>query len=266
MRVALGVEYDGSAFSGWQSQTHCVTIQDMLERALSVVADRAIATVCAGRTDSGVHALMQVVHFDVDIVRPESAWVRGTNANLPPSVAVTWAREVSADFHARFSAMGRRYRYLLLNHPVRPAVDHGKMGWHHIPLDVEAMRQAAAALIGEHDFSAFRSSECQARSPVRTLRRLEIYRQDDLIIFDFEANAFLHHMVRNLVGALVYIGNGRWPPEAMAALLAGRDRSKGAPTFDAAGLYFVGADYDVRWSLPAVGRIMPVLPTRLPST
>ncbi|MDR2000679.1 MAG: tRNA pseudouridine(38-40) synthase TruA [Zoogloeaceae bacterium] len=265
MRIALGVEYDGSAFSGWQTQTHCVTVQDTLERALSAVADETIATVCAGRTDSGVHALMQVAHFDTSSLRPESAWVRGTNANLPPAVAVTWAKEVPNDFHARFSATGRRYRYLLLNHPVRPAVDHGKLGWHHAPLDVEAMRRAAAVLIGEHDFSAFRSSGCQAKSPVRVLRRLEICRQNDLIIFDFEANAFLHHMIRNIVGSLVYVGNGRWPPDAVATLLAGRDRSKGAPTFEAAGLYFVGADYDARWSLLSAGRIMPVSPTRLPS-
>jgi tRNA pseudouridine38-40 synthase len=257
MRIALGVEYDGSAFAGWQSQTHGITIQDTLERALSVVADWTITTICAGRTDSGVHAFAQVVHFDVEVVRPESAWVRGVNANLPPSVAVIWAREVPADFHARFSALERRYRYLLFNHPVRPVLEHGKVGWHHLPLNVEAMQQAAQALIGEHDFSAFRSSECQAKSPVRILRQLEICRQNNLIIFDFAANAFLHHMIRNLVGALVYVGNGRWLPDAVATLLASRDRSRGAPTFAAAGLYFVGPDYGARWSVPASRRIMP---------
>lgn len=264
MRIALGVEYDGSAFFGWQSQARGSTVQDALEKALSVVADRKVATICAGRTDTGVHALMQVVHFDVDVDRPDSAWVRGTNANLPPEVAVIWAKPVPADFHARFSAQGRRYRYLLLNHPVRSALQHRKVGWYHKPLDIQAMRLAAAALIGEHDFSAFRSSECQAKSPVRVLRKLEVSRQDDLIIFDLEANAFLHHMVRNIVGSLVYVGKGRWPPEVVGQVLAGRERAKGAPTFDAAGLYFVGADYDPRWSLPATGRIMPASPIRLP--
>lgn len=257
MRIALGIEFDGTSFAGWQSQTHRNAVQDVVERALSAVADRPVATVCAGRTDAGVHALMQVVHFDVDVLRPDSAWVRGTNANLPPSVAVVWARPVADDFHARYSALGRRYRYVLLNQPVRPALMHGKVGWHHLTLDVEAMRAAAAALVGEQDFSAFRSSECQAKSPVRTLRKLDISRQGDVIVFDLEANAFLHHMVRNLVGALVYVGNGRWAPGRVANVLAGRDRSKGAPTFDAAGLYFVGADYDARWSLPVAGRIMP---------
>jgi tRNA pseudouridine38-40 synthase len=257
VRLALGIEYDGTSFAGWQSQTHRNTVQDAIERALSTVADRPVATVCAGRTDAGVHALMQVVHFDVDVARPDSAWVRGTNANLPPTVAVTWARPVADDFHARYSALGRRYRYVLLNHPVRPALLQGKVGWHHLSLDVAAMRTSAAMLVGQHDFSAFRSSECQAKSPVRTLWQLDIDRQDDLIVFDLKANAFLHHMVRNLVGALVYVGNGRWTPDAVKTVLAGRDRSKGAPTFDAAGLYFVGADYDPRWSLPVAGRIMP---------
>lgn len=257
MRVALGIEYDGSSFAGWQTQLHANTVQDALEKALTSVADRPIATVCAGRTDAGVHAQMQVVHFDVDVPRPDSAWVRGTNTKLPPSVAVTWARPVADDFHARFSALRRRYRYLLLNHPVRSAILHGKVGWHHAPLDVASMRTAAASLLGEHDFSAFRSSECQAKSPIRTLRQLEISTQGDLIVFDLEANAFLHHMVRNLVGALVYVGNGRQSPLWIGELLAGRDRSKGAPTFDAAGLYLVGVDYEPRWSLPSVGRMMP---------
>lgn len=257
MRLALGIEYDGASFAGWQSQVHRNTVQDVLERALSAVADRPVATICAGRTDAGVHAMMQVVHFDVDVARPDSAWVRGTNAKLPPSVAVGWARPVADDFHARYSALGRRYRYVLLNHPVRPALLHGKVGWHHLSLDIDAMRAAAAMLVGEHDFSAFRSSECQAKSPIRTLWQLDVDRQDDLIVFDFKANAFLHHMVRNLVGALIYVGNGRMTPDAVGAVLAGRDRSKGAPTFAAAGLYFVGADYDPRWSLPVAGRIMP---------
>lgn len=257
MRFALGIEYDGALFAGWQTQLHANTVQDVLERALTAVADRPVATVCAGRTDAGVHAQMQVVHFDVEVSRPDSAWVRGTNTKLPPSVAVTWVRPVADDFHARFSALRRRYRYLLLNHPVRSALLHGKVGWYHVPLNVDLMRVAAASLLGEHDFSAFRSSECQAKSPIRTLRHLEISVQGDLIVFDLEANAFLHHMVRNLIGALVYVGNGRQSPRWIAELLASRDRSKGARTFDAAGLYLVGVDYEPRWSLPSAGRMMP---------
>lgn len=257
MRVALGVEYDGASFFGWQSQPHRNTVQDVLERALTVIAGVPVGTVCAGRTDAGVHASAQVVHFDTDVLRPDSAWVRGTNANLPPTVAVCWAKPVADDFHARFSASSRRYRYLLLNHPVRPALMHGKVGWHHAPLSVDAMRQAAGLLIGRHDFSAFRSSACQAKSPVRTVSQFDIVRQSDLIIFDVEANAFLHHMVRNLVGALVDVGKGRHSPAWVGELLASRDRSRGAPTFDAAGLYFVGVDYGSRWSLPSSGRMMP---------
>lgn len=257
MRIAIGVEYDGASFAGWQTQLHRNTVQDRLELALSTVAGHPVSTVCAGRTDTGVHALMQVVHFDVGVVRPDSAWVRGTNANLPPTIAVTWARTVPDDFHARFSAEGRRYRYLLLNHPVRSAVLHGKVGWHHVPLDIEMMSMASGYLMGEQDFSAFRSSECQAKSPVRTLRRLDVGVQGDMVVLDIEANAFLHHMVRNIVGALVYVGDGRRPAAWMGELLAGRDRSKGAPTFEAAGLYLAGVDYDSRWSLPTAGRMMP---------
>jgi tRNA pseudouridine38-40 synthase len=257
VRYALGVEYDGAAYFGWQTQLHADTVQDALERALSLVAGCAVKTTCAGRTDAGVHALMQVVHFDVEVSRPDSAWVRGTNANLPPHVSVTWARRVPENFHARFSALARHYRYLLLNHPVRPALLHGKVGWHHSPLDLDAMRVAANSLLGEHDFSAFRASECQAKSPVRTLRRLDIIVEGDLIVFDLEANAFLHHMVRNIVGALVYVGNGRQPPSWMDEILVGRDRAKAAPTFDSAGLYLSGVEYGPEWSLPSTGRMMP---------
>jgi tRNA pseudouridine38-40 synthase len=256
VRIALGLEYDGAPFTGWQSQPHGNTVQDVLERALSSVAGIPIRTFCAGRTDTGVHALAQVVHFDTDVVRPESAWVRGVNANLPAAVAVRWAHPVGDDFHARFSAQARSYRYLLLNRPVRQALMHGRAGWYHAPLDVEAMKVASNCLLGEHDFSAFRAAECQAKSPVKVMQQLSIVRQDDLIVFDLTANAFLHHMVRNLVGALVYVGNGRHGPEWIEALLVGRDRAKAAPTFDAAGLYLVGVDYGPDWPLPGSGYIM----------
>jgi tRNA pseudouridine38-40 synthase len=251
MRIALGLEYDGSAFCGWQSQAGGGSVQDALESALSVVADSPIRVACAGRTDAGVHALAQVVHFDTDAARPDTAWVRGVNAHLPPSIAVRWAQPVSSDFHARFSARGRRYRYLLLNRGERPGLMAGRVGWYHRPLDAQAMAQAAGLLLGEHDFSAFRAAECQAKSPVKTLRRAEVLRHGDLLVFDFEASAFLHHMVRNLVGALVYVGKGAHPPAWLGKLLAGRDRARAAPTFDASGLYFAGVDYDPVWKLRA---------------
>ncbi len=251
MRIALGLEYDGSTFCGWQSQVGGGAVQDALEAALCVVANGPIRVVCAGRTDAGVHALAQVVHFDTDAVRPDSAWVRGVNAHLPSSVAVRWAQPVAADFHARFSARGRRYRYVLLNRGQRPGLMAHRVGWYHRPLDADSMAQAASLVLGEHDFSAFRASECQAKSPVKTLRRAEVTRHGDQLVFDFEASAFLHHMVRNLVGALVYVGKGAHPPAWLGELLAGRDRARAAPTFEASGLYFAGVDYDPAWNLNA---------------
>lgn len=250
MRIALGVEYDGSRFCGWQTQPQGCAVQDALERALAEIAGTPVDTICAGRTDAGVHALAQVVHFDTGAERPESAWVRGVNALMPAACAVAWSRPVAEDFHARFSALSRTYRYLLLNRPVRPAAEHGRVGWFHLPLDVDRMRRAAKLLIGEHDFSAFRSSECQARSPVRTLARVDIERRGDYLVIDFQANAFLHHMVRNLVGCLVYVGKGKHRPEWVGEVLEGRDRSRGAPTFDASGLYLTRVEYDARWGLP----------------
>ena len=259
VRIALGVEYDGSAFAGWQSQPHGRTVQDALERALAMVAGEPIRTICAGRTDAGVHGLAQVIHFDTGAQRPDTAWVRGVNANLPAAVAVQWAVPVDAEFHARFSARGRTYRYLLLNRAVRPALNHGHIGWFHTPLDLDAMNTAAACLVGEHDFSAFRAAECQAKSPVKIVKNIAISRQDDVISFEITANAFLHHMVRNLVGSLVYVGKGRYPPAWLEEVLAGRDRARAAPTFDAAGLYFAGVEYEERWQLPRRGRIMAPL-------
>jgi len=243
MRVALGIEYDGSHFCGWQTQPSGCGVQDHLEAALGHIAGERIDTVCAGRTDAGVHALEQVVHFETTADRTLSAWVRGTNASAPAALAVLWAEAVNPDFHARYSAVARSYRYVLLNRAVRPALAAGRIGWFHLPLDVDRIRAAAQFLVGEHDFSAFRSSECQARSPVRNLHRVDIERKGDYVFFDFRANAFLHHMVRNLVGTLVYVGKGKHEPEWAADVLAGRDRSKAAPTFDAAGLYLTRVDY-----------------------
>lgn len=275
MRIALGLEYDGSGFCGWQSQVgrataagppqeSCVAplgggaqrrgliksaVQDAVEAALSMVADAPVRVVCAGRTDAGVHALAQVVHFDTEAVRPDTAWVRGVNAHLPASVAVRWAQPVPAEFHARFSARGRCYRYVLLNRAERPGLMARRVGWFHRPLDANLMREAAGLLLGEHDFSAFRAVECQAKSPVKTLRRADLARHGDMLVFDFEASAFLHHMVRNLVGTLVYVGKGAHPPAWTGELLAGRDRARAAPTFEACGLYFAGVDYDPVWQL-----------------
>ena len=258
-RLALGVEYDGSAFCGWQTQPSRCGVQDHLEAALEHIAGDAVETVCAGRTDAGVHALEQVVHLDPPASRPTSAWVRGVNASLPAGVAVLWAREVGDDFHARYSAVARRYRYVLLNHPVRPAIGHGRVGWFHLQLDVGRMREAARHLVGEHDYSAFRSSECQARSPVRRVSAIEIENRGAYTVFEFSANAFLHHMVRNLMGTLIYVGKGKHPPGWAREILLARDRAAAAPTFDAAGLYLAHVEYDPRWQLPHARALMPPL-------
>lgn len=251
MRIALGIEYDGSRFLGWQTQPGGGTVQDALELALATIAAQPVAVTCAGRTDRGVHALGQVVHFDTSAERPDSAWVRGVNAVLPDSVAVLWSRRVSSDFHARYSARARTYRYVLLNRTVRPALAARHAGWCHASLDVAAMRAAAMALCGEHDFSAFRSAECQASTPVRTLHSLAIEQRGERIDFVLRANAFLHHMVRNLVGTLVYVGRGRRPPEWVREVLASRERARAAPTFAAAGLYLEAVEYEANWELPA---------------
>ncbi|MFY8083166.1 MAG: tRNA pseudouridine(38-40) synthase TruA [Rubrivivax sp.] len=249
-RLALGVAYDGRRFHGWQSQPDRQTVQDHLESALARFADGPVTTVCAGRTDTGVHALQQVVHLDVPVQRDLFSWVRGTNRFLPPEIAVQWCCEVSADFHARNSARGRRYRYLLLESAVRPALEAGRCGWVFRPLDGQAMQHAAAHLLGEHDFSAFRAAACQALSPVKTLRQLDISRHGAYWRFDFEASAFLHHMVRNIMGCLVAVGTGSRPPAWMAEVLASRSRQAAAPTFAPDGLYFVGPRYDAAQGLP----------------
>ena len=250
MRIALGIEYNGASFRGWQIQPGGGTVQDVLQRALAQIAGMPVNVVCAGRTDAGVHATGQVVHFDTPLDRPLTAWVRGVNTFLPESVAVRWAQPVEPEFHARFSAYARRYRYLLLNRSQRPGVQCGRVGWCHQALDEVRMQAAAEMLLGEHDFSSFRAAECQAKSPRKTMQLARVRQVGELIVFDFEANAFLHHMVRNLVGSLVYIGQGREPVTWMQTLLEVRDRRAAAPTFAAEGLYLVGVRYEGHWALP----------------
>ena len=261
MRFALGVEYDGSHYSGWQIQPDMPSVQAALQAALSEITGEHVATTAAGRTDAGVHALEQVVHFDSMAKRPLSAWVRGVNALLPKDIAVLWAHPVPDEFHARFSAQARSYRYVLVNRPVRSALQHGKAGWFYAPLDIDAMRVAAGQLLGEHDFSAFRAAECQAKTPVKNLARLDIHRHDDIIIFELAANAFLHHMVRNIVGCLVYVGKGKHPPAWLREVLQGRDRKFAAPTFMPDGLYLKQISYDPKWGLPQ-GTMPPCLATK----
>jgi tRNA pseudouridine38-40 synthase len=260
MRIALGLEYCGIAYAGWQSQRDGSGVQDALERAIAAIAGADIRTIAAGRTDAGVHATMQVVHFDTDAPRPGTAWVRGVNAHLPSDIAVLWARPVAREFHARYAASARRYTYVLQGGAVRPALLAGRVGWYHRPLDVAAMTEAGSALVGTHDFSAFRAAECQAKSPSRTLHGLAIAASGEHIRFDFCANAFLHHMIRNIVGALVYVGAGKHPPSWIGELLECRDRTRAAPTFAPDGLYFTGVDYAEQWDLPPSRR-----PVVLPS-
>lgn len=258
MRFALGLEYDGNRFSGWQTQpsSHGVTtLQDCLERALSVIADAPIEAVCAGRTDAGVHALQQTVHFDTVAQRPLHAWLRGVNGHLPESMAVRWVHPVGSHFHARHSAFARRYTYVLISQAVRPVLAAQQTGWTHLPLSLDAMQKAAQMLVGEHDFSTFRASECQAKSPVRSVHSLQIEQRGQAFFITVTANAFLHHMVRNMMGALVYVGSGRWSLAQFAAAFAAQDRQQGAPTFAAAGLYFCGALYPAEHCIPAPIRV-----------
>lgn len=260
MRLALGVAYRGQAYHGWQSQPDGCTVQDVLEKALAAFADVPVGTVCAGRTDTGVHALNQVVHIDAPVERDLSSWVRGTNRYLPADVAVQWCQPVAAAFHARNSARGRRYRFVLLESAVRPALEHGLVGWMFRPLDGDAMRAAAAVLVGEHDFSSFRAAHCQSPTPVKTLHDITIIKHGAYWRFDFDANAFLYHMVRNIMGCLVAVGTGRERPGWMAEVLAARSRTVAAPTFPADGLYFVGPYYDVAHGLPMHTPAMDWLP------
>lgn len=254
MRVALGLEYDGRQFCGWQSQPGGCGVQDALEVALQGMAGHAAKVTAAGRTDAGVHALSQVVHFDTVTARPLSAWVRGVNANMPAAVRVLWAKVVADDFHARFDAFQRSYQYLLLNSPVAPAVMATKAGWFHQPLDVESMQQAIQYFLGQHDFSAFRAAECQAKSPIKLMHQASLRAVGDYLLFDFCGSAFLHHQVRNMVGALVYVGKGNHAPHFIQELLQGRDRKLAPPTFAPDGLYLTGVGYLEKWQLPSTQR------------
>lgn len=250
MRLALAVSYNGQSYEGWQSQPSRNTVQDKLEAALAQFTQQRVSTLCAGRTDAGVHGLAQVVHFDTQVQRPIASWVRGVNALLPKDIAVQWAHEVPDSFHCRASAIARRYVYSLLESPVRPSVELGRVGWVFRPLDLATMQQAAQYLLGEHDFSSFRAAQCQAMSPIKILRRLEISRRGAYWRFEFEANAFLHHMIRNLMGCLIAVGKGEKPPEWIQDVLAARNRNAAAPTFSPDGLYFMGPVYPEQWGLP----------------
>lgn len=280
-RVALGVSYRGTRYHGWQSQLGGGTIQDALEAALSRFAVQTVRVTCAGRTDAGVHGLNQVVHLDTPLSRDPFSWVRGTNTYLPADIAVQWAVPVSDLFHARNSAIGRRYSYVLLQSPVRPSIEAGQVGWVFRPLQLQAMRDAAQYLIGQHDFSSFRSSQCQAHSPVRLLRSIHIHpcqpsmgasagvpwaEQGDALYwrFDFEGQAFLHHMVRNIMGCLIAVGTGQYPAEWVQEVLKAKNRAIAAPTFPPDGLYFLGPDYGPDFALPtntsAMGWLPPISP------
>ena len=250
VRLALGVSYNGRAYQGWQSQPSGQTVQDQIEAALSKLAAEKIGILCAGRTDTGVHALMQVIHFDTRAQRLPFSWVRGTNAHLPRDIAVEWAVEVPARFHCRASALARRYTYVVVESSVRPSVDAGRVGWVMRPLAMEPMQQACGYLAGEHDFTSFRAAACQALSAVKKLLPIAISRRGAYWRFEFEANAFLHHMIRNIMGCLISIGQGKRPPEWMQEVLAARSREVAARTFSPDGLYFMGPRYDPQWGLP----------------
>ena len=260
-RIALGIEYDGRPFCGWQSQAERCGVQDALERAIAALAGVPVTLNAAGRTDQGVHASLQVAHFETEARRPLTAWVRGVNAELPAAIAVKWAREVVPEFHARFSARRRSYHYLLVNRPQRPGLLAGRVGWCHRPLDPQRMQQAAQCLLGVHDFSAFRSAQCQAKSPVKNLQRVAIGADEALLTFEFVADAFLQHMVRNIIGALVLVGHGAQRPEWVADILAARDRAHAAPTFMPDGLYLSGIEYDPRFGLPDTASRHPWTPS-----
>ncbi len=250
MRIAIGLEYEGTAYSGFQAQPEGKTVADCLNAAISQVANEPIECICAGRTDAGVHARGQVIHFDTHAIRTEHAWLMGVNRYLPPDIAIQWVKFVPIEFHARFDATARRYHYRILNKPVRPGLEARFLTWHYVHLDAERMHEAAQLLVGEHDFSAFRGSDCQAKSPVKTVHYISVVRNKDIICLDIKANAFLYHMVRNIVGTLYKIGEGRQPVEWMSAVLEGRDRAKAGETAPAKGLTLLEITYPEVYNLP----------------
>jgi tRNA pseudouridine38-40 synthase len=250
MRFALGLEYDGGGFLGWQIQNQGPTVQACVEQALSKVADHEVRVFCCGRTDTGVHARCQVAHFDTSAIRSERSWLLGVNSELPAGIAVLWIRRVDEDFHARFTAYSRSYQYLILNRQVRPALEAGKVSWFRKPLDAVSMHESAQVLVGEHDFSAFRAAGCQATHAVRTIHQISVRRLGDRVVLDVTANGFLYHMVRNIAGNLLVIGNGGQTGAWLNAVLSGRDRTLAAPTAPGQGLYFMGARYPQRYELP----------------
>ncbi|MGI2170495.1 tRNA pseudouridine(38-40) synthase TruA [Shewanella sp. MF05960] len=250
MRVALGIEYDGSGFFGWQRQADVDSVQAQLEKALTYVANEPIEVFCAGRTDSGVHGTGQVVHFDTTADRPLTAWTLGINANLPDSIAVRWAKEVDDSFHARFSATARRYRYVIYNHQLRPGILRSGVSHYHGDIDETLMHQAAQLLLGEHDFTSFRAVQCQSNTPFRNVHKVNVTRQGMYVMVDIQANAFLHHMVRNIVGSLLEIGLGNQPINWISELLALKDRNQAAATAKPNGLYLVDVTYPEQYQIP----------------
>lgn len=260
MRIALGIEYNGTGYFGWQRQREVNSIQGELERALAKVANEPIETFCAGRTDAGVNATGQVIHFDTNAVRDMRGWIMGVNANLPDDIAVRWAQQVTDDFHARFSATARRYRYIIYNRKFRPAILGTGLSHYHQDLDVDLMRQAAPYLLGEQDFTSFRAIQCQSNTPFRNVMHLDIQRFGDYLVLDIKANAFLHHMVRNITGSLLEVGMGRQQPQWIKQLLDAKDRTLAAATAKAEGLYLVGVDYPAQFNIPQ----LPLGPLFLP--
>ncbi|MCB5160418.1 tRNA pseudouridine(38-40) synthase TruA [Marinomonas algarum] len=260
-KIALVIEYDGSNYKGWQAQKYDVpSVQENLEKALSVVADHPVSVVCAGRTDSGVHACAQVVHFETHVKRHERAWTLGVNTYLPKDISVVAARHVDDDFHARFSALSRRYRYVIYSSPLRPALLSSGVTWTYKPLDVCSMQEAAKVFVGRHDFSSFRAIGCQAHTPVRTVMNFNVQQLGQYIVLDVRANAFLHHMIRNFAGVLMSIGAGEKPVSWASDVLAAKDRTKGGITAPPTGLYFVDAQYPESFELP----VRPLGPHFLP--
>ncbi len=251
-KYALGIEYDGTRYHGWQTQEDDVrSIQSEVELAISKVANYPTPVICAGRTDKGVHAVGQVVHFESDADRSLKNWLMGVNTELPDDIGIQWVREVGEDFHARYSAMARRYQYIILNRPVRSALYPHRMTWNYRPLDANKMHEAGQHLLGEHDFQSFRAAECQSRTPVREVIALNVHRQGELVLIDITANAFLHHMVRNIAGVLMTIGEGKQPAEWALDVLKAKDRTVASATAHPHGLYLVHVDYPSIYGLPS---------------